>query len=123
MKLQTIPIAIKNTAQNIYKDIITFNLSKTLQDNLELITSEKSKQEYELKKLKREYALYKTKSKGIQTIEEHFFNGEPKLHQSGLTLALRDEIKRLMEIIETQQELIEKKPFVHCELPLIYKPS
>jgi len=94
-----------------------------LQDNLELITSEKSKQEYELKKLKREYAFYKTKSKGILTIEEHFFNGEPKLHQSGLTLALRDEIKRLMEIIETQQELIEQTPFIHSELPLIHKPT
>jgi len=123
MKLQTTPINIKNTAQNIYKDITTFNLSKTLQDNLELITSEKSKQEYELKKLKREYAFYKTKSKGILTIEEHFFNGEPKLHQSGLTLALRDEIKRLMEIIETQQELIEQTPFIHSELPLIHKPT
>ena len=94
-----------------------------MQDNLELITSEKSKQEYELKKLKREYAFYKTKSKGILTIEEHFFNGEPKLHQSGLTLALRDEIKRLMEIIETQQELIEQTPFIHSELPLIHKPT
>ena len=123
MTLQSIPNTIKRTVQNIYNDVITFSLSQRLQDNLEHLSYEKDKQEYELKKLKREYALHKTKSKGIQIIEDHFFNGEPKLHQSNLTLSLRDEIKRLMKIIETQQELIEQTPFVHSELPLIYKPT
>lgn len=123
MKLQTIPNTIKITFQNVYKDISTFSLSQRLQNHLEHLSYEKSKQEYELKKLKREYALHNTKSKGIQKIEEHFFNGEPKLHQSDLTLALREEIKRLIKIVETQQELIEKTPFIRSELPLIHKPT
>ncbi len=123
MTLQTIPNTIKKTAQSIYYDLRRFSLSQKLQDNLEQLSYEKGKQVYELKKLKRKYALYKTKSKGIQTIEEHFFNGEPKIHKSELTLALRDEIKRLMKIIENQQELIEQTPFIHSELPLMYKPA
>lgn len=123
MKLQAIPNTIKRTALNVINDIRTFSLTEQLQNNLEHVAYEKSKQDYELKKLKRAYSLYQTKSKGIQAIEEHFFNGEPKLHQSELTLALRNEIKRLMKIIETQQELIEKSPFVHSELLLIHKPS
>ncbi len=123
MTLQSLPNAIKKTALNVYNDVRTFSLSRKLQDHLEHLSYEKSKEEYELKKLKREYSLYKTKSKGIQTIEEHFFNGEPKLHQNNLTLALRDEIKRLMKIIETQQELIEKTPFITSQLLLIHKPT
>ncbi len=123
MKLQNIPNTIKRTALNVYNDIRTFSLSQKIQNHLEHVAYEKTKQDYELKKLKRAYSLYQTKSKGIQAIEEHFFNGEPKLHQNELTLALRNEIKRLMKIVETQQELIEKSPFVHSELPLIHEPS
>ena len=123
MKIQTILNPIAKTARNIYKDIQTFSLSQRLQDRLEHLSYEKSKQEYELKKLKRQYGVYKTKSKGILSIEEHFFNGEPKLQKSKLTNALRDEIKRLMAVIETQQELIEKTPFIHNQLLLVHKPS
>jgi len=122
MTLQSIPETIKRTALNVYHDISTFSLSRKLQNHLEQLSYEKSKQEYELKKLRREYSLYKTKSKGILDIEEHFFNGEPKLHQNNLTLALRDEIKRLTKVIETQQELIEKNPFINSQLPLIHRP-
>ncbi len=122
MTLQSIPNTISRTAQNIYKDITTFSLSQKLQSHLEHLSYEKSKQEYELKKLKQKYSLYQTKSKGILSIEDHFLNGEPKLHQNKLTLALRDEIRRLMKIVETQQELIEKTTFIHSELPMIYKP-
>ncbi len=122
MTLQSIPNTISRTFQNIYKDITTFSLSQKLQSHLEHLSYEKSKQEYELKKLKQKYSLYQTKSKGILSIEDHFLNGEPKLHQNKLTLALRDEIRRLMKIVETQQELIEKTTFIHSELPMIYKP-
>ncbi len=123
MTLQTIPNTIKRTAQGIYNDIRTFSLSQKLQNELDHLSYEKGKREYELKKIKRIHNLYQTKNKGIQSIEEHFFNGEPKLHQSELTLALRDEIKRLTKVIETQQELIEQKPIAHSVLPFIHKPT
>lgn len=123
MTLQTIPNTIKRTVQGIYNDIRTFSLSQKLQNELDHLSYEKGKREYELKKLKRMHNLYQTKNKGIQSIEEHFFNGEPKLHQSELTLALRDEIKRLTKVIETQQELIEQKPIAHSVLPFIHKPT
>ncbi len=123
MTLQTIPNTIKRTAQGIYNDIRTFSLGQKLQNELDHLSYEKSKREYELKKLKRMHNLYQTKNKGIQSIEEHFFNGEPRLHQNELTLALRDEIKRLTKVIETQQELIEQKPIAHSVLPFIHKPT
>lgn len=123
MTLQTIPNTIKRTVQGMYNDIRTFSLSQKLQNELDHLSYEKGKREYELKKLKRIHNLYQTKNKGIQSIEEHFFNGEPKLHQSELTLALRDEIKRLTKVIETQQELIEQKPIAHSVLPFIHKPT
>ncbi|MCR4329579.1 MAG: DUF87 domain-containing protein [Candidatus Roizmanbacteria bacterium] len=123
MKLQTIPTSIKNSFKNAYNDVRTFNLSQRLQNRLEHLSYEKEKQDEELKKLKRQYALYKTKSKGISEIEESFFNGEPKINDSKLKLALRDEIKRLMDVIEKQQELIEQTPFIHNQLPLVHKPS
>lgn len=122
MTLQTIPNTIKRTVQGIYNDIRTFSLSQKLQNELDHLSYEKGKREYELKKLKRMHNLYQTKNKGIQSIEKHFFNGEPKLHQSELTLALRDEIKRLTKVIETQHELIEQKPIAHSVLPFIHKP-
>src|SRR3990167_8600502 len=123
MKITAIPITIKNKIKNTYNDVRTFNLSQRLQNRLEHLSYEKEKQDEELKRLKRQYSIYKTKSKGISEIEESFFNGEPKINDSKLKLALRDEIKRLMSVIEKQQELIEQTPFIHNQLPLVHKPS
>lgn len=123
MTLKSIPNSIKKTVGGIYSNIKAFSISQKIHGHLEDVSHEKEKQDYELSKLKREYNFYKNKNEGIQKIEEHFFNGEPKLHQSKLTLALRDEIKRLMKVIETQQEVIEKTPFISNELPLVRKPT
>lgn len=123
MKIQTIPTKIKNSFKNTISDIRKFSLSERLQNRLEHLSYEKEKQEDELKTLKRQYSVYKTKSKGIASMEENFFNGEPKINDQKLKIALRDEIKRLMEVIEKQQELIEQTPFIHNQLPFVHKPS
>ena len=61
MKIKTIPITIKNKIKNTYNDVRTFNLSQRLQNRLEHLSYEKEKQDEELKKLKRQYDIYKTK--------------------------------------------------------------
>lgn len=123
MKLQTLPTTVRKEVKNIYKNIVTFRLSQRLKEELKHLSHEKEKQDYELKKLKREYEIYKTKNKGIKEIENHFFNGEAKLHKDDLTIALREEIGRLMDIITTQQESLEKVPFLSSEIPFIRKPT
>lgn len=123
MKIQTIPKSVTAACKNVYNDVRMFSLGEKLHDRLEQLSYEKNKEEQELKKIKRQYSIYKTKSTGIRSMEEHFFNGEPKLHSSDLTLALRDEIQRLLKVIDIQQELIEKEPFVHNSLPFIHKPE
>ncbi len=100
-----------------------FNVSRKLKEEVELLSIEKAKKVYELNKVLKEYKLYEKKNTGLQKIEEHFFNGEPKLHQNALTLALREEIGRLMDIIKSQQEMIAKESFVQNELPQIRKPE
>ena len=122
MKLTAVPNTIKKAAQQIYRDITHFSMSEKLQNRFEHISHETVTQQEELAKLKREYELYSLKNKGIQDIEKHFFNGEPKLHQNDLTMALREEIKRLMKIIETQQEVIERSPFLQSGLSVLQKP-
>lgn len=103
--------------------LLNFQMSRRLQEDVERLSEKKEKQTFELKKVLREYELYEKKNKGLREIEEHFFNGEPKLHQSDLTLALREEIKRLMNIVMAQQEVIAEKSFVHNQLPDIQKPK
>lgn len=122
MKLTAVPNTIKKAAQQIYRDITHFSMSEKLQNRFEHISHDTFTQRKELAKLKREYELYSLKNKGIQDIEKHFFNGEPKLHQNDLTMALREEIKRLMKIIETQQEVIKKTPFLQSGLSVLQKP-
>lgn len=122
MKLQDLKKTVQETAHNVYEIVTALRMSQTLQEHIENLSHEKDKNTYELNKLTREYELYALKNKGLQDIEKHFFNGEPKLHQHELTLALREEIKRLMNVIETQQELIEKTPFLTSELIHTHKP-
>ena len=110
-------------ATGLMPALFNFQMSRRLQDDVERLSLSKEKHAFELKKVLREYELYEKKNKGLQDIEKHFFNGEPKLHQNELTLALREEIKRLMNIISSQQEVIAQAPFVHNQLPDVRKPK
>ncbi len=123
MRIQAISTTIRKEARSLFNNIATFRLSRYLEEQLELISHEKEKQDYELMKLKREYELYRTKNRGLKRIEKHFFNGELKHHANDLTIALKEEIKRLMDIIITQEETIQKRAFLKSEIPFIRKPT
>ncbi len=122
-KHKLLKLGITRGVLGAYKNMLRFSLSRKIKNNLDTLTETERKQIYELNKLKQEYALTKAKNEGLQDIEKHFFNGEPKLHQDNLTLALREEIKRLMGVITTQSEVISKTPFATSNIPYIRKPE
>jgi hypothetical protein len=104
------------------KNIFNIRMGEKLQERVELLRDETKKQKHDLKIIKREYDLYAMKNSGLEEIEKQFFNGGSKLPYTVATTALKDEIKRLMHVIATQQELIVKTPFITSSIPQLRKP-
>ncbi len=124
MKTHKITISgITNKIQGAYKSVLQFSLSRRIKENLYGLEEAKNRKTYELAQLKQEYELINNKNAGLKDIEKHFFNGEAKLHKDNLTLALRAEIRRLMSVITTQSEIINKAPFATSDIPYIRKPD
>lgn len=113
---------IQNVIQETIENIQNFNLTFLLRDQVSELRYNSEKQEDELLKLKREYKHLKTRLEGIKKIEKQFFNGESKLPKDAVTKALKEEIKRLMNIIDKQAEAIEKTPFISNEITSVKKP-
>lgn len=111
MKLKTLTQPVKKQILKVRKNVLRFSLSRKIQTHLETLTKAEGEEVFELKKLKREYELYKTKNKGLKEIEQRFLNDD-KTSQDELSKALGDEVKRLMEIVSSQQEVIAKTPFM-----------
>jgi len=99
-----------------------FNLTFYLRDQLSELRYSNEKQESELTQLKREYTHLQKRLKGITKIEKEFFNGESRLPKDASTRLLKEEIQRLMKIIDTQSELIEKSYFLTNKTLLSNKP-
>lgn len=108
----------KEVAESIHH----FRLSATLHDQVQGLEYERDTQTYELIKLKRMYDLIKRRNEGLLKIEKHFFNGESKVPKNAVTKALKQEIRRLMDIITTQEQIIQKEPFVTSSIPYIRHP-
>ena len=111
------------TKHGIVDSIKTFSLNRKLHDELALLTHSMDKQVYILDKITKKYQLYQKKNIGLEDIERRFFASEVGFTQDKLTKALREEIRRLMDIVSAQQEIIEKEPFVQNEIPQFYKPK
>ncbi len=122
MNMTHIKQGVQNEAKRIYTNMRNFSLSRILQTRVEDLSYETEQHTFELNKLKREYDLISKKNEGLQRIEQHFFNGEPQLAQNALTMTLREEIRRLMDIVTAQQESIEKSPFMSSEIPTLRRP-
>lgn len=122
MKLKTLILPIKNRLAKTYIDVLRFSLSRKIQTHLESLQKNENETIFEVKKLKREYELYKTKNKGIKEIEARFLNSN-EFSNGVVTEALADEIKRLMTVVVTQQEIIQKTPFLSSDIPQIRRPT
>jgi conjugal transfer ATP-binding protein TraC len=119
---KTIKQKVSREMKNINKDIHNFKLSRSLREQVNDLSFEANKHIYELETLKREYALINKKNKGLLQIEKHFFNGESKIPKNAVTGILKDEIRRLMDIVATQEEVIAKTPILSNQIPYIRKP-
>ena len=122
MKTKRLLLPVKKQLMKTQADFLRFSLSRKIQTNLEMLQKEEDETMFEVKKLKREYELYKTKNKGIKEIEARF--GNQKEHtKDEITQALSAEIQRLMNVVVSQQEIIQKTPFLTSEISQIRKPS
>lgn len=109
--------------KEIVENFNSFRMTGVLKEQVQLLEHQRNYEENELLKLKQEYELIKKRNEGLQTIEKHFFNGESKIPHTAVTDALKQEIKRLMCIVTTQEEIIKKEPFMTTRVPLIQKPT
>ena len=121
MKLKKILLPVQKGLKNARKGVAQFSLGRKIQTHLEALQKTEIETLSEVNRLKREYDLYKTKNKGMRDIEEKFTD-DPTFGNGELTKALSEEIKRLMTVIATQQETIEKTPFLSSEIAKIRKP-
>ena len=123
MKLKKLVQPLQKQLIKTHKDVLRFSLSRKIQTHLEALQKDENETVFEVEKLKREYELYKTKNKGIKEIEARFLNNKNKFSDGVITEALADEIKRLMTVIATQQEIIQKTPFLSSDISQIRKPE
>lgn len=100
----------KYIVKEIIENVDNLRLTSTVADHLNDLEYEKENQTYELLKLKREAELLRKRNSGIVKIEEHFFNGKSKVPYNATTKVLKQEIKRLMDVVTTQAEIIQKQP-------------
>ena len=108
--------------KELSEQIHHFKLTGTLQDQVNSLEYERDTQTYDLVKLKREHDLIKKRNEGLLKIEKHFFNGESKVPKNAVTKALKQEIRRLMDIVTTQEQIIQKEPFMTSSIPYIRRP-
>lgn len=116
MKLKAFRRSIRKEAKYLKNNINSLKTGKRLAEHIENLAGEKKKQEFELKKAKRTYDYYNLRNKGLIDVESRFLSSQSRMPKNGLTASLRDEIHRLMTVIEAQRETIEKTPFINGEL-------
>ena len=116
MKKQTIKNKINTVIQNIRNFILTFELK----DQVNKLAYERDISTDELYKLKKEYDLIKKRNQGFKKIQKSLLNADS---ENSTEKALKDEINRLIKIIDSQAEIIEKKPFLTNKISELKKPK
>jgi conjugal transfer ATP-binding protein TraC len=116
--IQKLKSSIAVTVQNIKN----FSLTYTLNDQVNTLLYERDLQAEELQKLKRESDLLRAKNENIEKLEKQLLSIYPDVDDSVVEV-LKAEIKRLMDVIETQAEVIQNKPFVSSELVHLKEPE
>lgn len=116
--IQQLKSSIAVTVQNIKN----FSLTYTLNDQVNRLLYERDLQAEELLKLKRESDLLRAKNENIEKLEKQLLTAESDADDSVVEV-LKAEIKRLMDVIEAQAEVIQNKPFVSSELVHLKEPE
>jgi len=116
MKKQT----IKNKINTVIQNIRNFSLTFELKDQVNKLAYERDISTDELYKLKKEYDLIKKRNQGFKKIQKGLLNADS---ENSTEKALKDEINRLIKIIDSQAEIIEKKPFLTNKISELKKPK
>lgn len=116
--IQKLKSSIAVTVQNIKN----FSLTYTLNDQVNTLLYERDLQAEELQKLKRESDLLRAKNENIEKLEKQLLSIYPDVDDSVVEV-LKAEIRRLMDVIEAQAEVIQNKPFVSSELVHLKEPE
>jgi len=120
---QTLTKALYRQYRFITKNVKNYNLSRSLKEQVVSATYDKLAKQVELDKLKREFALIQKRSLGFKQAEKRLLNGEVKLTHSKTTELFKEEIKRLLEIVTAQQEIIAKQSLDSDSITQLTKPS
>lgn len=113
---------IKKSTLTTIQNIKNFSLTFVLSDQVNNLLYERDLQVDELVKLKRENELLKKKSLGLENLEKQLLNIADNSPDS-TTNAFKSEIKRLMNVIDSQSEIIENKPFVSSQIASLQEPE
>ncbi len=119
---QTLIHHIQQEYKHLSKNIRNFRLSKTIREELENARFEKESELFELDKLKKEFVLIQKRNQGFKQAEKRLLNGEAKLSHSKTTDLLKEEIKRLMQIVTLQEEIIAKESLDTSSVVNLTKP-
>lgn len=106
-----------------YRYIRNFSLTQKLKEQIADLSYDKNIKIEELAKLKQEYNLIKKKNEGLLTAEKEFFNGQSDITKNAATEVLKEEVKRLMEIVAGQEEVIKKENFLSSDISNIRRPT
>jgi len=110
--------------RGIHKNILQFQLGEKLQTRIDKLTDLEGQLNHETKRLKKQHDLYQTNLGNLKSFEEKLFdkklNGQADQAVSSI---LKEEIKRLMDTISIQQEIINKSHFSTSELSEMGKPK
>ncbi|MFA6518610.1 MAG: ATP-binding protein [Candidatus Shapirobacteria bacterium] len=106
-----------------YRYIRNFSLTQKLKEQITDLSYDKNIEIEELAKLKQEYNLIKRKNEGLLIAEKEFFNGQSDIPKNATAEALKEEVKRLMEIVAGQEEIIKKDNFLSSDISNIRRPT
>ncbi len=114
----------KGLINGIQTKILQFRLGEALQKRVDHLTDLDDQLSSETRKLKRQHDLYETNLGNLKEFEGKLFdknlNGQADKVTSSI---LKDEVQRLMEVVRTQQEIIDKSPFATSEISELSKPK
>jgi len=113
----------KSIIHEVVVNIDNFKLTGTLKDQVGALLYERDTHTHKILQLRQEYNLIKKRNEGLKKIEKHFFNGESKIPKTAATKALKIEIRRLMDMITAQEEIIKKTAFTRMDEYTVRKPE
>ncbi len=111
--------SVKNTMHTLLQNIRNFSLTFTLKDQVDTLSHERDVFTEELIAIKKETDVLRARNEGLKKLEESALGDS----QSATEQALKDEVKRLMKVVSSQAETIEKQPFLTHTVAEVVKPT